>query len=343
MLTPEQIDDFVIVTQPNFKKAKWNDLSLEYQDYPSAQILTDKNVTERGGSQIDFKVQTKNTGNARNTGMFAADITKVEDVMITGQVPWTKQTTNYSYDIDEDLFQSDPETIIRELKVRRHDGLNSLAELNEENMWTAPTGVTDKRPMGIPFWLQAGSTAAGAFDGGNPSGFTGGCAGISSTTYPRYRNWAFQHTNVTIDDLVQKIKKSLAFTHFLAPVPHPELGFGPAKYQIYTVYDVTEPLERLAELRNENLGSDVAKYINQVTVGGVPMKWVPLLQGTTTDQPIYGVCWRALRPFVKKGANMREAKPIRAARQNTVREVHIDTWMNYICVDRRSCFKGNTA
>ena len=344
-LTPEQVDDFVVLTLPNFKKNRWTDLSLEHQEYCSSHILTDKNITERGGTLIDFKVQTKNTGNARNTGLYAADITKVEDVMITGQVPWTKQTTNFSYDVDEDLFQSDRETIIRELKIREHDALNSMAELNEENLWSEPTSTTDNRPMGIPFWIQkdATTTPGGGFTGGNPTttGFSAsGCAGISSTTYPRYSNWAFGYTNVTTDDLVAKIKKSLAFTNFMAPVPHPELGFGDSTYQIYTTYRVQEPLERLAELRNENLGSDVAKYINQVTVGGVPIKWVPYLEANHTLSPLYGINWAKLRPFVKKGANMRRTKPIRAANQNTVREIHIDTWMNYICYDRRSQWVG---
>ncbi len=345
MLTPDKVDDFVNLTLSKFKKHKWTDVSLEHQEYVSAAIITEKNVIESGGKDISFRIKTKNTGNARNSGMYAQDQTRVEDVTISGSVPWTMQTTNFSYDIYEDLFQSDSETIIRELIIREHDARSDMAELNEENMWAGPTSDADTRPMGIPFWLQkdATTTVNGGFNGTNPTTTSQTRAGVSSTTYPRWRNWTFGYTSPTTDDLVKKIKKSLAFTHFMAPVPHPELGYGASKYQIYTTYRVTEPLERLAELRNENLGSDVARYINQVTVGGVPIKWVPYLEANDDTDPVYGINWKCFRPFVKKGANMRRNKPKEAARQHTVREVHFDNWMNYGCYNLRECFVGSTS
>jgi hypothetical protein len=274
--------------------------------------------------------------------MFAQDVTKVEDVTTQGNVPWAKQSTNYSYDIDEDLFQSDRETIIRELQLREHDALSDLAELNETNLWSAPSSSADTVPMGIPFWLQKNiSTPEGAFNGGNPDGFTAGCAGISSTTYPRFRNWTFKYTNVSTDDMVRKVKKSLAFTNFRAPVPHPELGYGKSDYAIFTTYRVQEPLERLAESRNDNLGSDVAKYLNAVTIGGTPVKWVPYLEANDTSDPLYGINWKVFRPYCKKGATMRRSKPKQAPLQHTVRNVFIDNWMNFICVNRRACFVGS--
>jgi len=186
-LTPDQVDDFVQTTLPNFKKHKWSDISLEHQEYVSSKIVTEKNVKEKGGSKLSFRVQTKNTQLAVNTGLYAQDVTGVEDVMDTGEVPWTKQSVPWSYDIDEDLFQSDRETIIKEMLIREHTAMNDLAELNEQNLWTAPTSSTDKRPMGIPYWLvkDATTTPGGAFNGGNPSGFSAGAAGLSSTTYPR--------------------------------------------------------------------------------------------------------------------------------------------------------------
>ena len=342
-LTPDQIDDFVNLTLPNFKKHKWTDLSLEYQEYVFAKLVRDKQVVEQGGPSVDFKIKTKNTGNARNTGMFQEDKIGVEDVTISAKVPWAMQTTGFAYDVDEELFQSDRETIIKQLKIREHDALSDMAELNEENLWTAPTNKNDRRPMGIPFWLQKNPTAApdGGFHGGNPAGFPDGCAGVSSADVPRWRNWAFGYRSVNRDDLVRKIKKSLTWTNFRAPVPHPELGYGESKYEIYSTYRVQEPLERLAESRNDNLGADVAKYMNKVTIGGVPLAWVPFLEDNDETDPLYGINWKVLRPYVKKGANMRRSKPKIAARQHTVREVFFDNWMQFCCVNRRLCFVGS--
>jgi hypothetical protein len=342
-LTPDQIDDFVNLTLKLFKRRQWTDFSLEHQFYTSAKMLQEKKVVERGGEQISFRIKTRNTGNARNSGMFAQDVTKVEDVTVSAQVPWAMQTTNFSYDIYEDLFQSDKETIIKELQIREHDAMMDMAELNEENLWTAPTGSTDSRPMGIPFWIQKdNSSSEGAFNGGNPSGFTGGCAGVDSSAYPRWKNWAFGYSAVSRDDLVRKVKRAITFTDFQPPVPHPELGYGLGNdFEIYTTYRVQEPLERLAENRNDNLGSDVATYMNRVTIGGVPLKWVPYLESNDTSDPLYGVNWNVLRPFVKQNCDMRRNPPKEAARQHSVREVHVDHWMNYICYNRRKTFVGS--
>ena len=342
-LTPDQIDDFVNLTLSNFKTGKWTDISLQHQEYVSMQLIRDKGIEERGGKDISFRVQTKNTGNARPSGLYDQDVTNVDDVTVAASVPWAFQTTNFSYDIMEDMFQSDRETIIKELVIREHDALNSMAELMEEQLWNAPSSSTETVPMGVPFWLQkdATTTPGGDFNGGNPTGFSGGAAGISSSTYPKWRNWTFGYTNVTTDDLVAKLKKAIAFTNFMPPNPHPELGYGKSSYTIYTTYRVQEPLERLAESRNDNLGSDVARYQNAVTVGGVPIKWVPYLNANDTTDPLYGINWKKFRPFVKSGLQMRRHPPKQAPRQRNVREVHFDNAMNFCCYDRRAQFVGS--
>jgi hypothetical protein len=345
-LTPSDIDDLVTTTLALFKKHQWTDISLEFPEYIGAKILTEKNVQERGGERLNYKVKTRNTGLARNTGLYAEDVTGVEDVMVSASVPWSKQTVNWSYDVDEPDFQSDPEEIIDILKVREHDAMSDLAELNEENLWSAPASESDTRPMGIPFWLQKDTTTSandGTMNGRNPSTHSSGRGGISSTTYARWRNWTFRYAAYTTDDLVRKVKRSLVFTKFIAPVPHPETGYGKSQREVYTTYRVIEPLERLAELRNENLGSDLARYMGQVTIGGVPLRMAHFLESNDTNDPLYGVDWGVFRPFVKKGKNMRKTGPVQAPRQHTVRTVHYDTWMNYVCFNLRKCWVGSLA
>lgn len=344
-LTPEAIDDIVTNTTRTFKRGNWIDISLEYQRYVSGEFINDKRVIEQGGTEIQWQLQVANTGTAVNSGLYAEDVTAVDDVTIEAHVPWCKQVASWSYDVDESLFQSDKETIVNMLAVREHACMNQLHELNEINLWSKPTGTTDKRPMGVPFWIKkdATTTPAGAFNGGNPDGFTAGCAGVDSTAYPRWRNWTFGYAAVTRDDLIVKLKRALRYTNFVPPDPHPTLGYGGVDYVIYTTYGVIEPLERMAEDRNDNLGSDVARYLNRVTVGGVPLRDVPYLTENDTTNPLYGINWRDFRAFLKKGCNMRRSGPKPAPKQNTVRNVFIDTWMNYMCINRRSQFVGSTS
>jgi hypothetical protein len=345
MLTPDQIDDFVELTQPRFKRGSWVDLALPLTEYVSAKLIRKHKVMEQGGPYVSWKVKVRNTGLARNTGMFAQDVTGVEDLAAGARAPWTKQTTNFSYDIDEDIFQSDRETIVRELVMRDHGALSDMAELNEENLWTAPTSSSDTRPMGIPFWIQKdpSTTPGGAFSGGNPSGFSSGAGEISTTDYPRWDNWTFGYTNVTVEDLVAKCKKAMRNTLFHPPVPHPELGFGDDERIIYTTERVIDPLERLAESRNDNLGKDLAKYQNQVTIGGVQTQYVPYLEENDSDDPLYGINWRYFRPVCKTGATMRRHPPKQAPSQYSVRTVHIDNWMQYVCYNRRAQWVGSQA
>jgi len=347
VLTPDLVDDLVQLSTNKFFKYKWTDLSMSYPEYPSAAMLDAKHVVESGGPQISFRVQVRNNGNVVNSGLYAKDVTSVEDLAEDVTVPWVKQTASWSYDVDESLFQGTQETIVSTLVMREHGCLNAIAEQNETDLWSEPSSSSDKRPMGIPFWVRkdATTTPGGAFNGGNPTatGLTGGCGGLSSTTYPAWKNWTFGYTAVTPDDMVAKVKKALWSTRFMAPVPHPELGFGKAEYQIYTTYGVVEPAERLAESRNDNLGKDLAKYIGQVTIGGIPMKAVPYLEDTDTTDPLYGINWRVFRPYVLKGVNMRRSKPKQAPHQNTVRNVFFDTWRNYVAFDRRKLWVGSTS
>ncbi len=203
--------------------------------------------------------------------------------------------------------------------------------------------------MGLPFWLVKDTNTAandGTLNGRNPTGTgysTSGAGGLSSTTYARWRNWAFRYAGSTTDDLVRKIKRALVFTKFVPPVPYAELSYGEMQREIWTTYRVMEPLERLAETRNDNLGSDVARYMNEVTVGRVPIKLSHYLESNDTNDPLYGVNWKTFRPFIKSGANMRRTGPVQSPTQHDVKTIHYDTWMNYCCYDRRSNWVGSLA
>jgi len=55
------------------------------------------------------------------------------------------------------------------------------------------------------------------------------------------------------------------------------------------------------------------------------------------------VNWRTLRYFFRKGKHMVRHAPQKAARQHTVREIHMDNWGNFVCYNRRRNFIGYVA
>jgi hypothetical protein len=351
VLLPDQIDDFVNLTLDRHKKRRWIDVSLDYQEYFFARRLAaNKKTPERGGVQLNWKVQHTNTGTARHSELYDVDVANVKDLSTEAKVPWTKQTVNFSYDVDEDLFQADDVTIVREIVMREHSMYNDFFELMEEAMWTAPTSSTEspRTPYGIPFWIQkdATTTPKGGFNGGDPSGFTAGAGGLATATYPNWKNWAFGYTGYTRDGLIARLRKAMKYTKFRAPRPFQKLEFDSAReydFGCYTTFAVVEGLEKRLEERNDNLGPDVGVYMDAVVVKGNPIEWVPYLTENDSTDPIYGVNWKSIRYFFQKGRNMKRWKPAVAPGQHTVRRVNMDNWGNWECLNRRLCFVGSTS
>lgn len=341
-LTPEQIPDVIALTLNYYIKGKWTDLSLDYPEYVASQLITDKNVAEFGGPQITFPLQVRNGQQARVTGMWEPDVTGVEDLAIQGTIPWSNLTNNWSYNAMESDVQTDRETIVQIVLMRDHACKNAMVVLQEQLLWGQPTAAAnDSRPRGIPYWLQKAATAnAGDFVGGNPSSGLNR-ASINSDTYTSWKNFAWTYINITVDDMIKKVKNSIYETNFIAPVPMPEIAYGKSDRTIYTNRAVQEPLERLAENRNENLGSDVAKYYQTVTIAGIPVKAVHYLDDNDTTNPLYGVNWKVFRPYVKRGWNMKRTVVTPGRPQHLVTTVHYDTMMNYACFDLRQCFVGH--
>lgn len=346
ILMPDQIDDIVESTIVNYLKKSWVDLSLPYQSYAAAsKLLSGKRMSEDDGSYaVNWKVQYQNTGSFRSSGLFDTDQLQVKNLLIGAQENWAKVTVNYIYDVDEPLFNSGINQIVDELAVRAHAMMNDFWEGMETQLWSAPTSPTqDPRPFnGIPFWIQkdATTTPGGAFNGGNPSGFTSGAGGISSSTYTAWKNWTFGWTNFTEDDLLTKLAKACEFTKFKAPDPYNQLGKETGDFDIFTTYNVVEQAQRHLRKINDNLS--LGKYRNEgVAFRSAPLIWVPYLQDNDTSDPLYGVNWNVFKCKTKAGRWMHKYKPQINADSHTVREVHMDSWGQNICLNRRACFVGS--
>ena len=78
-LLPDQLDDFVNLTLDQFKKKKWIDLSLDQQHHIFAQKFLSGKTREpvTGGVQLNWKVQTSNTGTAKFSELYSVDATAV--------------------------------------------------------------------------------------------------------------------------------------------------------------------------------------------------------------------------------------------------------------------------
>ena len=345
LLLPDQMADFVNLTLSKFERTKWVDISLDYQDFiVASRLFTAKKMRRMAGKDYNWKLQVRNTGTARHTEMFDIDKTDVKDLTIEASMPYSKQTVNWSYDVDEQAFQTSPEEIVDIISVRRHSAYNDYFSLMEDALWSSPTSASQapRPPSGIPFWLQ--KNAVEGFNGGNPAGFPEGCAGVNADTYPNWKNRTFAFEDVTRDDLIAKLKRAHRFCNFKAPHSFPELGAG-QRYELFTVNAVIEQFEVFVESRNDNLGTDLGKQDGgDITFKRAPIIWVPYLEDNDQTEPIYGLNWDTFYPCTKKGASgskgLEWTKPLIAPNQHTTRNVFGDGWSQYVCNNRRSNFVG---
>lgn len=338
-LMHDQVDDFVTLTMNRIKRRNWVDISLTKQNHIFAsKVFGVKKTPEEGGAQLEWEMQVRNTGTARHSGLYDPDRKNVKNLAIKAYVPWSKQTANFSYDVDEPLFQSDHERIIEVIAMREHSMWNDFFELMEVAMWTSPLSSTQdpRPPCGIPHWLQKSATEG--FNGGNPSGFSDGAAHVNATTYPGVRNWTFGFSNKDYDDLIQKVIKAGQFTNFQAPNPYPEVDRGDPDYGHYTTYPVWEAVTRVLKTHGDLTG--VMKYGKNPDINGVPLRWVPALTNSDSEaydatNPWYGVNWRKLQYKFQRNRNAIRSKPLQDPLIHNGRTVHLDNWGQFKCTNRR--------
>lgn len=341
-VTPAQIDDMVKLTLSDYQRKSWVDLSADYTEYLAADIMQDASRQQStSGLKYEWVLQYSKNENTKYSGLYGVDRTSQRPLSIRAEVPLTMVTTNLEYDINEQAFQSGNSTeIVNFMQMRLHSMYTELYEFLEEALWTAPSSsaLSPMPIMGIPFWLQQNATATyNQYGGVNPSGWTSGRAGVSSSTYSRWANGTFRYSNITSDDLFKTMRRANFKSKFLAPHKFSELSKpGGSNCVYYTTEAVVNEASRLLEARNDNLGVDLAKYDGMALFNGCPFKAVDYLDETaSTTAPIYGVNWNTFKFLYIKDRFMQLGDPMVQNDRHTVRIRHLDFWIQLYCNDLR--------
>jgi hypothetical protein len=209
----------------------------------------------------------------------------------------------------------------------------SFYELLEELLWSKPTDSGNtKDPFGLAYWVVKNATEG--FNGGNPSGFSDGRAGIDTTEYPRWANWTAQYAQITKEDLVRKMRRAHRRTRFRSPVSHATPNLGAMKNGIYTNDTVIGLLEEALEAQNMNLGNDLASKDGRTLFKSTPVTYAPKLDDDSTD-PIYMLDWKWLSIGVLAGWENNLSKPYMVPGKHLVRRVDLDASLNMVCTDLR--------
>jgi hypothetical protein len=256
--------------------------------------------------------------------------------MVKGEIPVRHVNAHYIYDLREKAFQRGGTAIVDLVQTKYTGMMVAFYELLEEIMWGKPADSSDiKTPYGIAYWVTRSATEG--FNGGNPTGFTLGRAGISTVTYPRYANWTAKYAAITKQDLVRKMRHASRNIRFRSPVSHATPKLGGMANGIYTNDTVIGLLEEMLEAQNMNLGNDVASKDGKILFKGSPVQYAPYLDNDTAD-PIYMLDWEWMVPGALEGWENNLTAPYMVPGKHNVRRVDLDASLNINCTDpRRQC------
>lgn len=342
VLTARSLGDLIATTLPDLGEMQFTDISTDLQDHLAMRNLLRSNRVElSSGTYVQWDVMVAQTNSASNNGLGGSDNVGIVDTMVQATVDWRNSTSNYALIGQEVSMNQGARAIVKLVQVRRLGSLISMAELMETNFFGPAVDSTDTvTPYGIKTWVQRSATEG--FNGAMPSGYTS--LGLSTTTYPRWKNWTAQYTGVTRDDLVRKLRKASQFTKFMPTVDGiPTFNTGD-NYAYYTNYSVIQPMEEVLEGNNDNLGNDVAAKDGMVLFRRTPLTWVPKLETDTTG-PVYGINWGQFKTYVLQGWWLKETAVPIVPGQHTVSAQFVDSTYNWITKDRRRhfCIATSTA
>ena len=339
-LQAEQIADIVSMVKDAEDRNTYTLLSTELQKYPAMkQLFKGKGRREKGGEQLSFNAMVASNESAQTTSLFAEIDVAQADLFAKGRVPWRHITNYYAFDEREPELNSRPDDLVDIVKGRRTDCFVDLAVKFEEWFWEAPTGseaADDAPPYGVQYWCPiVVDTATGAFQGGDPSGFTGGCAGLPVASYPNYQNWAAQYTAVSEEDFIVRLEEATWKCDFTNPVAIP--GDSGSQYGFYTTYDTYRQLRIIARNRNDDLGFDLGT--KGPTYMGNEIMAVPYLEANyASADPFYGIDWGVFKPTFLRGEWMKEVIVKRPGKQHRTVVTFVDSTLNIECKNRRKLF-----
>lgn len=336
-LTVAEVADLIKTTRAAEGRLKFTSYAESLQEYEAYRNLILKKRTElQSGNAIETQVIMDPGEGARMTGLFGTDNVQIKDVWQKASVPWRHMTAQYGYEVREFLLNRDPARINDIVQSRRYVGMVNVAELLETQYWAAPTSSSDTLNMfGVPYWVTQSDTEG--FNGANHSSFTAGKGGLSSTTYPRYKNYTAKYTVVSKQDLVKKMRTGFQQMGWRPILPGSEhWGAEKAKHVIYAPLSVIQSFEEIGESQNDNLGRDLAPMDGEMTFNGAPIRRAHKLEDSSvTNAPVYCLDHSTFQFVALKGDVLREGDPTPYGTSHNTLVVYIDLSANVVCRNLR--------
>lgn len=317
------------------ERGMWQDIAHTVQDFPvMKRLLNEKSITYKAGKAITWTLSEGYNESPRAVGLLTPDVLNMARFSTQGTVPWMHMTGNMTY--EEHLVQMNsagPEQIYDDLQKAKYELLGGWAEALETMFWTdtADDGVT---PFGLPYYdVKYDNSGTFGFDGGDPTNFSGGAAGLLAASHPNWKNPVYQYTAVTEDDLISGLEQMFDKSIFKAPAAYNSNVDEKTRRELCTNYAGLQAYRSFLKTMGDGSRRD-AGDVDSVLFRGIPVKWVPYLD-SDTENPFYMIDWSSIQFAVLKGFFLKKGDFQKVEGYHNVRAMFQDLSLNLICWDRR--------
>lgn len=335
VLTPEQMPDAVLATMNALNKDKWIGEMTDLQEHVGFNtICKTRREQQKSGRGIRVRYVMDHNHSAQHVGLFNEVEYARNDAMVEGTVPWCYTDGHMLFDEREQDINDGPEALVDLVKVEQARMLTSMVELSEADVWGIPATEADNdTPFGVEYWVT--KHASLGFNGGNPTGFSSGRAGISSVAHARHKNFTGAYTDIsdtTATGLVYQMEQAADQCRWVAPAPEPGMGRSGMSRGIYCGWTVKYGLKNVAKSNNDSLGFDLSTQ--EPVFRGAKIQYVPYFD-SKADAPLYMVDHNHLYAKFLRDWFMKEIKVQRLPNQPHCFAVIVSMVWNIVCDDLR--------
>jgi hypothetical protein len=337
-------------------------LSLQQYEFCNRWLAKDR-VDLRGGESIRRHVQLDSNGAAKFVRPYETMTANVAQLMSRIDLDWVYMTTDWSLERSEILRNRTGEgdkSFSRQTydlaKSREVDAMISLCNLAETSAWQVPAVDRDNLTwLGIPYWvpkLAAGqaATAAGFYGGMYSTDFTavGGIipatSGSNTTAIAGGKTlWRSYQAGYTLinDAWAKQMSKAWYSINFKAPTQAADLmpGSPISNFRLYCNQPTLVDIEEYMRKQNDNIGSDVGKYLTETSFKRQPFIYIPVLDTTAGGgqyNPIYMLNHAYWKVFGLQGDYLTRTEPMNSTSQPWVWTTFTRLGSALCCTNRRA-------